>query len=102
MVLTPRKEIDAEFFTYLLLYIGLFNLSDNSGVPQLNNKHLYPRLFPVPSIDEQKAIATVVSATDDRLVSEEEKIQRLSDLKQALILVLLTGDVRVTAGTEAA
>ena len=81
---------------YWLLHIGLFNLSDNSGIPQINNKHLYPKIFPVPTIDEQRTIAKVISAGDDLLVSEEEKINRVSELRKALMSVLLTGELRVT------
>ena len=98
MVLTPKGEIDPEFFMYWLLHIGLFNLSDNSGIPQINNKHLYPKIFPVPTIDEQRTIAKVISAGDDLLVSEEEKINRVSELRKALMSVLLTGELRVTPG----
>ena len=100
MILVPKACIDPIFFMYLLLYIGLFNLSDNSGVPQLNNKHLYPRLFPVPSLHEQQEVAKVISNSDDRITSEEDKIVALKDLKQALMSVLLTGELRVAPDPE--
>ena len=89
-------------FMYLLIHIGLFNLSDNSAIPQLNNKHLYPLLFPVPPIDEQARIAESILAVDNRIASEEDKMIGLSKLKRALMSVLLTGEVRVTPDTEAA
>ena len=85
---------------YLLLYIGLFNLSDNSGVPQLNNKHLYPHLFPIPSFHEQQGIAKVISSSDERIASEEDKMFALNDLKQTLMSVLLSGELRVPRNTE--
>ena len=102
MVITPTAEIDPRFFMYLLLQIGLFNLSDNSGIPQLNNKHLYPRLFPVPSIDEQRGIAKTIGACDDRIMNEEDEVTGLLLLKRALMSVLLTGELRVTPDPETA
>ncbi|NJK30898.1 MAG: hypothetical protein HC927_00040 [Deltaproteobacteria bacterium] len=48
MVLTPNDTINAEFFRYLLLHIGLYKICDNSGIPQINNKHLYPAVFQFP------------------------------------------------------
>ena len=42
MILTPTAAYVPSFLMYLLIHIGLFNLSDNSAIPQLNNKHLYP------------------------------------------------------------
>ena len=102
MVMTPKHDLVPGFLMYLLIHIELFNLSDNSGIPQLNNKHLYPKLFPVPAVDEQESIAKSMRAADDRIASEEEKMMGLSRLKQALMSVLLTGEVRVTVDTEAA
>ena len=102
MVLTPTAAFIPDFLMYFLIHIGLFNLSDNSGIPQINNKHLYPRVFPVPSIDEQEGIADSILASDDRILSEEDKMIGLSKLKRALMSVLLTGELRVTPDTEAA
>ena len=102
MILTPTAAYVPSFLMYLLIHIGLFNLSDNSTIPQLNNKHLYPFLFPVPPIDEQEGIAESILAVDNRIASEEEQMIGLIQLKQALMSVLLTGEVRVTTDTEAA
>jgi type I restriction enzyme S subunit len=96
MVLTPRANLDIVFFRYLLLHIGLFNLSDNSGIPQLNNKHLYPTPFPVPPIEEQRRIGMAISCVDDRGFIEARAKRGLEGLKQALMSVLLTGELRVT------
>ena len=63
MVMTPKDDLVPDFLMYLLIHIELFNLCDNSGIPQLNNKHLYPKLFPVPTIDEQEEIAKSIRAT---------------------------------------
>ena len=102
MILTPTAAYVPSFLMYLLIHIGLFNLSDSSSIPQLNNKHLYPLLFPVPPIDEQEGIAASILAVDNRIASEEDKMIGLSKLKRALMSVLLTGEVRVTTDTEAA
>ena len=102
MVLTPRSGLDAGFFRYALLHRGLFNLSDNSGIPQLNNKHLNPARFPVPPPDEQAKIEAVLSAIDARIDREENGLLALESVKSALMSVLLTGEVRVKPDTEAA
>ena len=102
MVLTPTAGVNSEFFMYLLLHIGLFNLSDNSGIPQLNNKHLYPRPFAIPTLQEQQEIANAISSTDSRIASEEERAIALAELRQALMSVLLTGELRVVPDTDAA
>ena len=102
MVMTPKSALIPHFLMYLLIHIELFNLIDNSGIPQLNNKHLYPKVFPVPSIEEQEEIANSIRSIDDRIAVEVEKIDGLSRLKVALMEVLLTGSPHVSPDTEAA
>lgn len=101
MVLTPNERLNAEFFVLLLLHIRLSSLSDNSGIPQLNNKHLYPKLFVVPPMGEQVEIAKAISSFDDYLDTEQDKISALLVAKHALMSDLLTGELRVTPGAGA-
>lgn len=102
MVLAPGDRIDAEFFAYSILHIGLHNLSDNSGIPQINNKHLYPHSFAVPPLREQAMIREALSAVDERLEAELSGLEGVMALKSALMSVLLTGEVRVQPDGEAA
>lgn len=96
MVLLPGAALDPVFFMYALKQIGLSNLSDNSGIPQLNNKHLYPRAFAVPSIAEQLEIASILELIDDREIAETTQLHNVRALKDALSRALLSGDLRVT------
>lgn len=50
--------------------------------------------FPLPPIDEQRRIAAVLVAHNNRAQAEEAKIQKLSLLKRGLMEDLLTGRVR--------
>jgi len=100
MVLLPGNRIDPAFFAYEMLQIGLHNLSDNSGIPQLNNKHLYPHPFLVPPLDEQVVIRGALAAVDERLDRECQKVSGLTLVKGALLSVLLTGEVRVKPDPE--
>jgi type I restriction enzyme, S subunit len=95
MVLLPGPSIDPAYLAYQVLHIGLHNLSDNSGIPQLNNKHLYPHRFLVPSLDEQVAIRRALDEVSARVDSEEGSKAALVGCKTALMSVLLTGEIRV-------
>jgi type I restriction enzyme S subunit len=95
MVLSTGPGIDAEFFAYSLEFLGLASLADNSGVPQLNNKHLYPHRFALPPLEEQQEIRVLLSAMDDRLVAEKAHAASLEKLKSALLPALLSGELRV-------
>lgn len=88
-------NIVPEFFVILLEWIGLHHLSDNSGIPQLNNKHLYPIDFLVPPEQEQREIVRLVAAVDSRIFAEEAFLSVLDQKKRALLSALLSGDIRV-------
>ena len=95
MALQP-KGIIGSFLAAYLLYFNLSTICDNSGLPQLNNKHIYPMLFPRPSEIEQLAIVERLSAVDDRVRAEQDELTKLRLIKQGLMEDLLTGRVRVT------
>ena len=53
-----------------------------------------------PPIDEQKAIVAALTAVDRRLNCEIAAKRSASQLKSALMSVLLTGELRVTPDPE--
>ena len=83
------------------VYIDLSNICDNSGVPQINNKHLYPLLFPVPSRREQEKILERIKSLEDKIRAEDQYLQKLQKQKSGLMHDLLTGKVPVQVEPEA-
>lgn len=68
-----------------------------SGISKTN----IPRLtMPIPSLDEQAAIASVLTDMDSELVMLEQRLAKTRDLKQAMMEELLTGKTRLVT-TEA-
>ena len=57
---------------------------------------------PVPTLDEQQALARVIDSLTSREASEKRRYRQLFQLKSALMSVLLNGEVRVNTDTEAA
>ena len=51
--------------------------------------------IPVPARDEQIAIATILSDMDVEIESLETRLDKLRDIKQGMMQVLLTGKVRL-------
>lgn len=49
-----------------------------------------------PSVDEQTAIATVLSDMDAEIEALEARLTKTRDLKQGMMQVLLTGRIRLT------
>lgn len=83
-----------DFFKYQLEWRNLPRYLEDSGIPQLNNKDLYPRYFlkaPLPQQEDIICRVSVAESYQDTLVS---KLEALEDLKKSLMQDLLTGKVR--------
>lgn len=95
MALIPHKSINSEFLYYLLVKKQLFKIADTSTIPQINNKHITPYAFKLPSLSEQQKIATVLTNADKEIELLEQQLADLQQEKKALMQVLLTGKKRV-------
>ncbi len=69
--------------------------SARSGQPGVNAKEYGALPVPVPSVPEQRAIATVLSDADELIESLEALIAKKRDIKQAAMQELLTGRTRL-------
>jgi len=62
----------------------------------LNTTIVGRTLVPLPSIDEQDEISRILWAADDRIAASNRCLEGLHATKQALMSVLLSGELRVT------
>lgn len=95
MAIQPIQGIRPEFLRLQLEWRNLSRYVESSGVPQLNNKDLYPRYFLRAPDERQTEIIRVVAAAedvDDALLARRDALEQL---KKALMHDLLTGRVRV-------
>jgi restriction endonuclease S subunit len=75
MAVIPHKEIYMEYFYQWFNTIDLSKLGSDGVIPQVNNKDLYPILFPLPPFLEQK-----------RIIDELEKqLAKVNKLKEHII-----------------
>lgn len=82
--------INSEYLFYYLKEIRLDQLADTSSVPQINNKHINPLRVLVPTIEEQKKIASILSSVDKQIERTDQLIEKSKELKKGLIQKLLT------------
>ncbi len=72
-------------FIYYFLKKFLFDkYNAGSGMPPLNRNHIHPITVLIPPLSEQKAIATVLSAFDDKIKLLREQNQTLEILAQTI------------------
>ena len=69
--------------------------SMRSGQPGINGNEYSNLPVPTPSIEEQTAIATILSDMDEDIQALERRLAKTRDLKQGMMQQLLTGKVRL-------
>lgn len=95
MAIEPLGGLSGEFLRLQLEWRNVSRYVESSGVPQLNNKDLYPRWFlraPAKAQEDVVALLRAAEKCEDALLA---KSGTLLELKRALAHDLLTGAVRV-------
>lgn len=93
----PDSKLNNEFLYYLLSNSkGYFkSFGQASSQPNLNKGVVQSIVVQIPEIEEQAAIAEVLSAADREIDLLQQDIEQEKQKKKALMQLLLTGIVRV-------
>ena len=89
------KGISIAFLYYLLGQVDFSKYSNGSTIPHLYYKDYSCEKVRVPDIQEQTAIAEVLSAADREIDLLRQDIEQEKQKKKALMQLLLAGIVRV-------
>ncbi len=72
-------------------------LITGSNYPAINSGDVRNLTIPMPKIEEQTAIATILSDMDSELAAIEAHREKARHIKQGMMQVLLTGRIRLSA-----
>lgn len=78
------KQRDLRFTFYLLKTLGLHKMNSDSAVPGLNRDNAHQRIICVPELKEQKSIAAVLGALDDKIELNRRMNATLEAMARAL------------------
>ncbi|HWQ43056.1 MAG TPA: restriction endonuclease subunit S, partial [Desulfosporosinus sp.] len=77
--------------------INWWKYNESTGVPSLNAKTIESIEVSIPTtIEEQTAIANILSAADRKIDLWEQELEQWKQKKKALMQLLLNGIVRVS------
>ena len=79
----PEKR-DVRFTYYLLKTIGLETMNSDSAVPGLNRNNAHAAEIKIPPLAEQKRIASILGALDDKIELNRRMNAKLEDMARAL------------------
>ncbi|WP_132834322.1 MULTISPECIES: restriction endonuclease subunit S [unclassified Pseudomonas] len=93
----PFDGVDIEFLYYLLSAQKqkFISLCGGSTFLEIGKSQLAIYEVRVPELKEQTAIATILSAMDEGIVTLETQLQKARHLKQGMMQELLTGRIRL-------
>jgi type I restriction enzyme S subunit len=97
VAITPRATMDTEFLEYWLqTQQGAMDRAAPKGTQKnINIQFLLPWPVVIPSLDEQHKIVAILDIIDRKIDLHRRKRVVLSDLFQALLHKLMTGEIRV-------
>lgn len=77
-------KYNLKFLYYKLKTMNLDKMNTHSAVPGLNREHLYSQTTLIPEIDEQKAIAKILSDLDEKIEINNKINKKLEEMAQAI------------------
>lgn len=104
---TPFWTVDTLFYTeigsqahpkflyFKFLTVDWYSYNEASGVPSLNTSTIESVEIDTPPLEEQAAIAAILSDMDSELVALEVRRDKARQLKQGMMQELLTGRIRL-------
>ncbi len=96
IVVTPNKDTEIHWLTYILRRMDLNQYSESSAQPGLSVNKLLPLKVIAPQLKaEQKKIAEAISDVDDLIFSMGRLINKKRDIKTSTMQQLLTGEKRL-------
>ena len=102
--LVPKPGTCVDFLYYLMRYHvrDLEKLAAGSTFLEVSKRTVRGFRVHIPPLPEQHKIAAVLSSVDKIIEKNQAVMDRLQVVKSGLMPALLTGELRVTPGTEAA
>jgi type I restriction enzyme S subunit len=97
-VLVATEDYDLNFIFYQLVHKDITDVVSGGTRTKLTRKQLENLCVPVPSIAEQKAIASVLSDMDEELAALSREKAKAERIKLGMMQELLTGRTRLAEG----
>ena len=82
--LEPKQGLDPKWSYYALKNLDISTLESGSAVPSLSRDDFYRKELKLPTISEQKAIARILGALDDKIEVNQKMNQTLEEIAKAI------------------
>ena len=80
----PKTDLDMRWLYYAIIHHQLGKIDDGSPIPSTTRVAVYAREIVVPEPDEQRSIAGILGALDDKIEQNQRTARALERLAQAI------------------
>ena len=80
----PKIECDMRWLYYAMVHHKLGDIDDGSPVPSTTRSAVYVRYLEVPPLPEQRAIASILGALDDKIEVNRRMTETLEAMSRAI------------------
>lgn len=87
----PKTELDMRWLYYAMIHYQLGQIDDGSPIPSTTRAAVYPREIVVPPPEEQRAIASVLGALDDKIEQNRRTARALERLARSIFRAWFVG-----------
>ena len=98
-VLMNKFKCNNEFLYYIIsgkeFVEQILSITGGSTIPTISQEQLKMQLIYMPELDEQNAIASILSDMDNEIEALEHKLEKTRQIKQGMMQQLLTGKIRL-------
>lgn len=100
--IVPSEFVSADFLYYAVSLKSreLPALAGKTAVPIINKSAFSQFKIPLPPLDEQREIAAILRACDDKIAALEDEATRLEELFRAMLEELMSGRISVATLLE--
>ena len=98
----PKTDLDMRWLYYAVIHHQLGKIDDGSPIPSTTRAAVYPRETVVPEPDEQRAIAGILGALDDKIDQNRRTARALERLARAIFRAWFVDFEPVKAKAEGA
>ena len=80
----PKTDLDMRWLYYAIIHHQLSKIDDGSPIPSTTRAAVYPREIVVPEPDEQRVIADMLGALDQKIEQNQRTVRVLERLARAI------------------
>lgn len=80
----PKTDLDMRWLYYAIIHHKLGEIDDGSPIPSTTRSAVYVRDVEIPPLDEQRAIASILGALDDKIELNRRMNETLEAMARAI------------------